>query len=291
MSTQLRAESPRIPTLRMAHPRLSFGSFDATHAEHVSVRFPPHMHDVFALGVIGEGANRLTYRGTTNIAAAGAVLVLPPGELHAGEALTEEGWSYRMIYPSTELMREALGSETPGTGDSIFFREAILDAPDVARTFVALHTRLFAPSCPMARDELMIEFLRSLVDRFSSGTVAAGRMRSRGNDIALRARSYLESHFNKPVSLLELSRFCGVSAFHLIRCFRAALGLPPHAYLKALRVSRAQRMLRNGSTISDAAYLCGFSDQSHLTRSFKTVTGLSPGAYTRMVRGTPVSLA
>ncbi|MEP7348010.1 MAG: helix-turn-helix domain-containing protein, partial [Gemmatimonadaceae bacterium] len=91
--------------------------------------------------------------------------------------------------------------------------------------------------------------------------------------------------------MLELPGVCGVSAFHLIRCFRESVGLPPHAYLKALRVSRAQCMLRGGSTISDAAYSCGFSDQSHLTRSFKNVTGLSPGTYARMVRGSPVTLA
>jgi AraC-like DNA-binding protein len=90
---------------------------------------------------------------------------------------------------------------------------------------------------------------------------------------------------------LELSQVCGVSAFHLIRCFRDAVGLPPHAYLKALRVSRAQAMLQGGSSISDVAYDCGFSDQSHLTRNFKRVTGLSPGAYARLVRGCPVSMA
>ncbi len=295
MSTQLRPipprSVPRAPTLRLAHSRVSLGSFDATYAENVSVRFPAHIHDVFAIGVIGEGANRLSYRGTTNVAAAGALLAIPPGELHMGEALTEEGWSYRMIYPSASLVREALGSESPTTGDSIFFPQAIIDAPDVARLFLAMHTRLFAPSCPMARDELLISFLRALVTRFAAGKVNTTRQRSRGHEIAACARAYLEAHFNRSVNLLELSAVCGVSAFHLIRCFRESVGLPPHAYLKALRVSRAQGMLRGGSTISDAAYTCGFSDQSHLTRTFKSVTGLSPGAYSRMVRGCPVTLA
>lgn len=295
MSTLLRPSPARpVPpaaTLRLAHLHLSLGSFDATHAEHVSVRFPPHIHDVFAFGVIGEGANRVTYRGSTRIAASGTVLAIPPGELHAGEALTDEGWSYRMIYPSAVLVREALGSQSPASGESIFFRDAIIDAPEVARTFLAMHTRLFAPSCAMARDELLISFLRSVVARFGVGKMSAPRLRSRGRDIAARAQAHLDANFSKPVSLLELSGVCGVSAFHLIRCFRESVGLPPHAYLKAVRVSRAQGMLRGGSTISDAAYTCGFSDQSHLTRTFKSVTGLSPGTYSRMVRGSVVSLA
>jgi AraC-like DNA-binding protein len=282
---------PRAPSLRLAHVHLSLGSFDATHAEHVSVRFPPHIHDVFAFGVIGCGANRFRYRGATSVAATGAVVAIPPGEIHTGEALTEEGWSYRMIYPSVELVRAALGSESPASGDSIFFPDAIIDAPDVARTFLAMHARLFAPSCAMARDELLITFLRTLGTRFGVGRVAPSRLPLRGHDIAAKARAYLDLHFGTSVSLLELSGVCGVSAFHLIRCFREAVGLPPHAYLKALRVSRAQCMLRSGSTISDATYTCGFSDQSHLTRTFKRVTGLSPGAYSRMVRGCPVSLA
>ena len=38
----------------------------------------------------------------------------------------------------------------------------------------------------------------------------------------------------------------GLSQFALLRAFRAATGLPPHAYLNQLRVRRARLLLDDG---------------------------------------------
>jgi AraC-like DNA-binding protein len=98
------------------------------------------------------------------------------------------------------------------------------------------------------------------------------------------ARDYLEAHFAERVHLSALAGVCGVSPFHLIRVFRRAIGVPPHAYLKQLRVARAMVMLHDGESVASIAYACGFSDQSHLTRAFKSTYGFPPGAYQRALR-------
>ena len=94
-------------------------------------------------------------------------------------------------------------------------------------------------------------------------------------------RDYLEEHYAKPISLLELSAVSGVSPFHLSRRFRARYGLPPYMYLELVRVNRARELLRHGEPISRVAFDTGFSDQSHLTRRFKRVVGVPPGQYAR----------
>ena len=98
------------------------------------------------------------------------------------------------------------------------------------------------------------------------------------------ARDYLEAHYAERVHLSLLAGVCGVSPFHLIRIFRRAVGVPPHAYLKQLRVARAMAMLQDGAPVARIAYACGFSDQSHLTRAFKSTYGFPPGAYQRATR-------
>jgi AraC family chemosensory pili system transcriptional regulator ChpD len=75
-----------------------------------------------------------------------------------------------------------------------------------------------------------------------------------------------------------------MSEFQLIRAFQRVLGVSPYAYLVQLRVNRARTLLHQGVAVSEVAYTCGFSDQSHLTRTFKKAIGVPPGAYQRAVR-------
>ena len=73
----------------------------------------------------------------------------------------------------------------------------------------------------------------------------------------------------------------GLSQFALLRAFRAATGLPPHAYLNQVRVRRARLLLDDGVPAADVAGQVGFADQAHLTRHFKRVVGVPPAAYQR----------
>lgn len=81
------------------------------------------------------------------------------------------------------------------------------------------------------------------------------------------------------ITLPELACRVSLTTFQLIRAFRHHVGLPPHAYLKQLRITRAQRLLREGLSIADAALAAGFSDQPHLTREFGRTLGMTPGRY------------
>ena len=81
-----------------------------------------------------------------------------------------------------------------------------------------------------------------------------------------------------------------MSPFHLIRLFSREFDVSPYAYVKQLRVSCAQDLLRSGMNVTCAAYAAGFSDQSHLTRSFKQVLGVTPGAFARAISRQAVAL-
>jgi AraC-like DNA-binding protein len=87
------------------------------------------------------------------------------------------------------------------------------------------------------------------------------------------------------VTIDELAREAGLSAFHLIRVFRASFGLPPYRYLELVRIRHARRLIRRGWPLAQVVHATGFSDQSHLTRHFKRVVGVTPGGYARAVVG------
>ncbi|HKB29229.1 MAG TPA: AraC family transcriptional regulator, partial [Streptosporangiaceae bacterium] len=98
---------------------------------------------------------------------------------------------------------------------------------------------------------------------------------------AAAAREILDERLTDPPRLAVLAAAVGASPFSLLRAFRAATGLPPHAYLNQRRVRLARDLLGRGVRPAEVAARVGFADQAHLTRHFKRIVGVPPGAYQR----------
>ena len=84
------------------------------------------------------------------------------------------------------------------------------------------------------------------------------------------------------LNLQTLAAETGYSRSHFLRMFEAATGLTPHRYLLQLRLERAQKLMRKGSTsLIDIAALCGFSSHAHMSRVFRQLLGVTPSQYRR----------
>ena len=94
---------------------------------------------------------------------------------------------------------------------------------------------------------------------------------------------HIEAQDLAHLSLERLAGQAGLGRYQLIRAFRAATGLTPHAYLLNARVNRGRLLLRDGLALADVAYQLGFADQSHFQRAFKQRVAATPGEYRRMV--------
>ena len=93
------------------------------------------------------------------------------------------------------------------------------------------------------------------------------------------ARSLTED-LQAPPSLADLAATFHFSENYLIRIFREAMGITPHAYINAARLRKAKLLLSSGNMTADrVAYECGFTDYAHFYRMFRQNTGTSPKAY------------
>ncbi|MBB4812192.1 MULTISPECIES: AraC family transcriptional regulator [Pseudomonas] len=91
---------------------------------------------------------------------------------------------------------------------------------------------------------------------------------------------YIDYHLEAPLSLGQLAGLCALSEYHFARMFRQSFGLPPHQYLLARRLARAQSLLRGGTLpLGEIALICGFSSASHFTHRFRQAMGATPGEY------------
>jgi AraC-like DNA-binding protein len=109
----------------------------------------------------------------------------------------------------------------------------------------------------------------------------SGRASKEGKeDLAVRrAKEYLIANYGLPVTLEDLVEETGVDRFRLLRAFKRRVGVTPHAFLLRVRVTKAERMIAEGLSCSEAAASAGFADQSHMIRCFKNCLGVTPGRH------------
>lgn len=261
------------------HP--AFPEVDLLRARFVTHRYNRHTHDGYVFGVIEEGVEEFEHGSGIERAGTGAVVAVNPGVVHGGYAGTPEGWAYRVMYPPVDVVTEAaadLGAR-PGTP---VFPEPVLDDPAAAALLRAVH-RAGEKGDALAASTLLRTALADMLARHAS--IRRRDEAPPGMPHAVReARDILHASLVDPPSLEQLAEAVGTRPFPLLRSFRDALGLPPHAYLNQVRVRRARALLDEGLPPADVAARTGFADQAHLTRHFKRTLGVPPGAY-RSARG------
>jgi AraC-like DNA-binding protein len=78
------------------------------------------------------------------------------------------------------------------------------------------------------------------------------------------------------LAVSSLATEVGWSRRHLAASWRRDVGLAPKAVARILRFQRALRLVRQGHSLADAAYDCGYADQPHLNRDFRALAGATP---------------
>ncbi|MGR6736139.1 AraC family ligand binding domain-containing protein [Pseudomonas chlororaphis] len=249
--------------------------------------YDPHWHDSYLVGVTEEGVQQFHCRRERFHSTPGKVFLLEPGEIHDGDAPTEGGFTYRMLYLDPQwLERElsALFEEAPADSQLSFANTLASDQRLAQATSNAFHS-LHHGELRIVRQSAMDQLLDQLTGHL--------HWRKRYHQdprlplVAHKARDYLHAHAQQDISLDELGAVCGVDRFRLTRAFKAAYGLPPHAYLVQLRLAKARRLLARGAQPAEVAMALGFADQSHMGRWFVRAYGLTPAAYRKRCSNLP----
>jgi AraC-like DNA-binding protein len=243
-------------------------------------RFDPHYHDEYAIGIIDGGCQAFTYDRVRRLdMPEGSVALIAPGVVHTGWTGTTGGWRYRMLYPSTTLMKAA-AEDIFGVGSLATFHKPVVTDGLLFWMLQRLHVVAEGPNADPL--ELQALYLAIVSRAFSQHAAHHVPYEANQNRQALdRVRDAIEDFHVQGVTLDELGVIACISKFHLLRQFRRAFGLPPHAYLRQVRVKRAVREILKGARPIDAALSAGFADQAHMTRSFRRTVGYTPGDLVR----------
>jgi AraC family transcriptional regulator len=248
------------------------------------VRWLGEAHSDYLVLVQLEGALRLDIDEAKTELAAGAALLLNPGQSANG---TGKASAYLSVGLSSSLLFDcALRSRLVASGARIELRGPVVEdserlgqlAGDIAGELEHAQAGQELVLTAMV-EQIAIHLLRHHANVQRSDEMELSRAGLVDRRIR-RAVELMHIKLAEDLSLDEIAAAAYLSPFHFARLFKKITGSAPHAYLAALRANRAQVLLAETDlSVTEIASQVGYSSSSHFTKAFRTATGLTPRAF------------
>src|SRR5438552_573334 len=98
-------------------------------------------------------------------------------------------------------------------------------------------------------------------------------------DIVRRAIAYISERWRAQPEVERIAHAVGVTPDELHHLFRRWAGLTPKAFLQAITLDNARKLLRDSASVLDATYEVGLSGPGRLHDLFVTHESMSPGEW------------
>src|SRR3954467_7903993 len=108
-------------------------------------------------------------------------------------------------------------------------------------------------------------------------------------DLVRRAVAFISEHWRGQPEVEEIAEAVGVPATNLHHLFRRWAGLTPKAFVAALTLDSARKLLRDSASVLDASYEVGLSGPGRLHDLFVTHEAMSPGEWKSGGEGLTIS--
>lgn len=241
------------------------------------VCYSRHSHAHFSIGAITAGRSTYVHEQSSFEVAAGTVVLMNPGDVHACNPIDDQPWSYLMLYVETPWLTDL--QHQLGFSAELEFRRFSDTHLDDARLFRDLN----------ALYGVLVDEQQDVLRKQSAAVVFFSELQLRLNPIEQplrepnfkleRAADFIRQHCTDLLSLDDICAAAELSPSYLIRAFKQHYGMTPHAFVVNQRIQFARECLRRGQLIADVALEAGFADQAHFQRAFKQHLAATPGQY------------
>lgn len=233
----------------------------------------PNWHNNTEILHITEGFGSVCLDTVEHPVAAGDIVVINSNVLHS-----TYGTADRFVYDCLIVDHgfcKACGIDT----ERLLF-EAVIRDEALSESLVAVRKAYDGDGlCRAARIRRAV--LDVLICLREEHTAEASHVEN-GLERVKAAMLYMRQNMEKPLSLDGIAAEVGISKYYFSREFKRATGQTPVEYLNKARCREAGQMIRDGSSVSEAARRCGFENLSYFTRTYKKHIGELPS---KTVRG------
>ncbi len=233
-----------------------------------------HCHATYNFGCVLAGEARLDMGGESYEQPTDSVVLLNAYEAHASTWLAEEN-RYFVVYVGEGAWAELI--LRVGIPASTRFSQPIVHDNILLFALKGLWSELHSRPHTVTLDDIA-NLLRMTVGRgkTETGNTVAGAqppaiLQNLSSQNTLQAEGALRVE--------DVAAALGMTRFQLSRLCQASHGMQPRRLKLQLMVAQAQVEISRGASLTEAALLAGFSDQSHMTREFRKTIGMTPREY------------
>ena len=238
--------------------------------------YGPHArnHYLFHYVIAGKGtlfANEQVYE-----ISAGHGFLIVPGQITTYRADEQEPWEYTWIEFDGLRAQESLRLAGISGAEPIY-TPANQEAGDKLQQQM-LYIVNNGNAQPLHLIGHGFLFLSQLVE--SSAYRNAQNVRRLRDFYIKEALSFIESNFQRDITIEEIAAFCGLNRSYFGKVFRETMGESPQAFLLHYRMTRAAQLLKETRlSVGEIAQQVSYDNQLHFSRAFKNVHGVSPREY------------
>lgn len=177
----------------------------------------------------------------------------------------QEGYNLNLIFDAASITGSNLLSVTPAAGT--FLAAYIRQMKD------ALCPDTFA--APLFQKAVVLSFLVWLNRTLKDGSLHYQRAAA-SNQLILRLLDHINSNITAELSIDGLAAQCHLSRSYLMHLFKAETGFTVLNYITEKRLFLAKQYIKNGLSVTQACFACGFTDYSCFYKAFRARFGVTP---------------
>lgn len=260
------------------HYHQELGGLEMVDAHYHNRNFARHCHETYTISLIEKGVQRFYRSGGEHFAPQHAIILVNADDVHTGQTATENGWSYRALYPLESHFQQIALASGIGPNFAPYFQQAVIFDEKLSMQLREVLDCLTLEQNLLLRESVVINFLQNLMIKHGSKKPLSFKYPNHHLGLE-QAKDYLQDNLLEDVSLSELSCVSGLSSSHLVRAFKKLFGLTPHAYQIQHRLIKGKALLKQGMSVAQSSIELGFHDQSHFHRHFVKSIGVTPGCY------------
>lgn len=161
-----------------------------------------------------------------------------------------------------------------------------LSHPDAVLRRIAQVIELLQSKDPFRYVKCSALVYETVLDLFIRSSAPDTRSRTEHYEQLTPVLSYIDDHYNEPMTLNALSAELGLSPQYTCHLFQKSFGLRPFEYINRYRLRRAKELLLQEPhlDVKDIARAVGYEHTSYFIKLFKQQEGITPSAFRRIRR-------
>lgn len=236
--------------------------------------YKPHMHKTFCVGAIDQGEVAYQVEGKLVKLRPGGLALINPETLHSCNPTGFCKRSYYMLFLDVEwclkLQQSLWQLEKFRPVKSI-----LLEDDPLYQKYINTMKSLMEDGDALEKEQMLVELSESIFLQACKPAAIKSEPSLHIEQLKLQLGTSLDSD----ISMSQIALKLQANPYTLLRQFKAATGITPHAYRLNCRIELAKKLLQKGFDLSQVALECGFFDQSHFHRHFKAITTVTPREY------------